>query len=66
MKNHIHNIAKYTALILISSIPMPFDASAETYKKQTAKLIPGVVKISSETNSKILADKQQKYDYDAE
>jgi hypothetical protein len=37
MIKHIHIVARYTALILISAIPLPFDdAYAESSEKQIA------------------------------
>lgn len=37
MIKHIHKLARYTALILISASPMPFDdAYAETSEQQIA------------------------------
>ncbi|BBL57974.1 MULTISPECIES: hypothetical protein [Methylomonas] len=35
MKNHIHNLAKYTALILISALPLSIEAAADP--NQTVK-----------------------------
>jgi len=32
MKNHIHHIAKYTALILISALPFSIEAAADPYQ----------------------------------
>ncbi len=34
MKNHIHRIAKYTALILISAMPFSADVLADSEKDQ--------------------------------
>ncbi|WP_019865305.1 hypothetical protein [Methylovulum miyakonense] len=37
MMKHIHRLARYTALILISAAPIPFDdAYAETTEQQVA------------------------------
>jgi hypothetical protein len=39
MIKHIHVLARYTALILISALPMPYDdANAETSEKQIAAI----------------------------
>lgn len=33
MKNYFHQFASYSALILVSSLPLPFDILAEKEKK---------------------------------
>ncbi|WP_446811461.1 hypothetical protein ACH50O_07825 [Methylomonas sp. 2BW1-5-20] len=41
MKNHIHHLAKYTALILISALPLSIDAVAnpdQSYKTVSLEL----------------------------
>jgi hypothetical protein len=41
MKNHIHHLAKYTALILISALPLSIDAAAnpeQSYKTASLEL----------------------------
>jgi len=48
MKNYLHQMAKYSALILISSIPLPFDVLADDIdKKQIAPFVAPVDKTST-------------------
>lgn len=46
MRNYIHNIAKYTALVLISALPFSIDAYAES--KQTSKMAPMEVNLDGD------------------
>ncbi|MCK9608302.1 MAG: hypothetical protein M0R33_17800 [Methylomonas sp.] len=46
MRNYIHNVAKYTALVLISALPFSIDAYAEA--KQTSKMAPMEVNLDGD------------------
>jgi hypothetical protein len=46
MKNHIHNMASYIALILISALPLSIDAYAEA--EQTSKTAPMEVSLDDD------------------
>ncbi|AEG01955.1 hypothetical protein [Methylomonas methanica] len=46
MRNYIHNIAKYTALVLISALPFSIDAYAES--KQTSRMAPVEVNLDGD------------------
>jgi len=60
MKKHIHKIATYTALVLISSLSMPIDVFADAEKQNPATLpMPGTDKSASVTKHKIQAEKER-------
>lgn len=60
MKTHIHKIATYTALIVVSSLPFSIDAFAEVEKKQSSvTLLANADKSSSAIKNKVLAEKNQ-------
>ncbi len=58
MKRHIHKLATYTALILVSSIPFSLEVLADTEKKPSTSSI-STDKNSAETKQKVLAEKKQ-------
>jgi len=59
MKKHIHKIATYTALILVSSLPLSIDVLADDEKKQPSSILSSTDKNTALTQRKILAEKQQ-------
>lgn len=57
MKNYFHNMAKYTALILVSSLPFSVDAFAEYEKKPSSVAALSLAdKKSTENKRKVLAN----------
>ncbi|MDD2724252.1 MAG: hypothetical protein PHH59_09565 [Methylovulum sp.] len=57
MKKHFHKLAGYTALILISASPLPFDdAYAETSEKKTISAESLIDKATATNKRKIKAD----------
>ena len=46
MKKHIHRVSKFVALILISSVPLPYDAFADDIEKKQS---PHFIKLSEKS-----------------
>lgn len=66
MKTHIHKIATYTALILVSTLPFSVDVLADAEKKQSSVTShSGTHKNSSAFKRKVLNEKNQKIDSEA-
>jgi YfdX protein len=55
----IHKLAKYTALILVSALPISFDALAEAERKQTTLISMTTSKTDVINKQKLLAEKIQ-------
>ena len=58
MKKHIHNIGTYTALILLSAIPISFDVMAES-KNELNSMVSAF-----ETDKDALEAERETTDYD--
>jgi hypothetical protein len=60
MKINFHNIATYTALILISSLPLSADTFTGADKKSSSIVLSNDDKEATETRSKLLKEKRNK------
>ena len=66
MKTHIHKLATYTALILVSTLTFSVDVLADVEKKQSSVTSPSSThKNSSAFKRKVLNEKNQKIDIEA-
>ncbi len=49
MKKHLHKAARFTAIVLLSSLPLPFNATADDFTK---KPIDSISDDTKELNTK--------------